>query len=187
MRPAIFLDKDGTLLDDVPYNVDPARMRLAPGAADGLYRLAQLDAPLVVVSNQSGVAEGRFAETALHLVGDHLAAMFADCGATLAGFYWCPHPRDAHEPCPCRKPAAGLLVRAAAELTLDLARSWMVGDILDDIEAGHRAGCRTVLVDNGNETEWRAGPKREPQFVARTLGDAAETIAMRWPAFAVAA
>jgi D-glycero-D-manno-heptose 1,7-bisphosphate phosphatase len=187
MRPTIFLDKDGTLLDDVPYNVDPARMRLAPGAAEGLFRLSQLTAPLVVVSNQCGVAEGRFDETALHVVGDRLAAMFADCGATLAGFYWCPHARDAEQACPCRKPAPGLLIRAAADLSLDLSRSWMVGDILDDVEAGHRAGCRTVLIDNGNETEWRAGPKREPDFVVRTLADAADTIALRWPALAAAA
>ncbi|WP_028078985.1 D-glycero-alpha-D-manno-heptose-1,7-bisphosphate 7-phosphatase [Solimonas soli] len=187
MRPAIFLDKDGTLLDDVPFNVEPARMRLAPGAAEGLYRLAQLGAPLVVVSNQSGVAERRFDESALHRVGDHLAAMFGACGARLAGFHWCPHARDAAPACPCRKPAPGMLVRAAAELALDLSRSWMIGDILDDIEAGHRAGCRAVLIDNGNETEWRAGPKREPDFVAHSLADAAETIALRWPALAAAA
>ena len=187
MRPAIFLDKDGTVLDDVPYNTDPQRMRLAPGAVRGLYRLAQLGAPLVVVSNQCGVAEGRFDEAALHIVGARLAAMFSDCGAALAGFYWCPHARDAAEPCPCRKPAPGMLLRAAAELTLDLSRSWMVGDILDDVEAGHRAACRTILIDNGNETEWRGGAKREPDFVARTLADAAETIALRWPPLAAAA
>lgn len=178
MRPAIFLDKDGTILEDVPYNVDPELMRFAPGAADGLFRLSLLQAPLVVVSNQCGVAEGRFAEAALERVGARLRALFAACGAELAGFYWCPHAR-APAACDCRKPAPGLLQRAAAELKLDLPRSWMIGDILDDVEAGRRAGCRTVLIDNGNETEWRNGAEREPHFVAHDLADAAECVALR--------
>lgn len=162
MKPAVFLDKDGTLLDDVPYNVDPARMRLAAGARDALATFARMNVPVVVISNQSGVALGKFAEAALVDVERKLHALAAECGARLAGVYWCPHHPQGTVTryacaCDCRKPAPGMIQRAARELGLDLQRSWFVGDILDDIEAGHRAGCRAVLIDNGNETLWQRG------------------------------
>jgi histidinol-phosphate phosphatase family protein len=164
---AVLFDKDGTLLDDVPYNVDPALMRFAPGAIDALALLAARGFRLFVVSNQSGVALGRFRYDALAEMEAHLRFMFDACGVTLEGAYWCPHhPRGLVAPyahrCECRKPAPGLLLQAAREHELDLKASWLVGDILDDIEAGTRAGCRTVLIDNGNETMWEPGPLRVP-------------------------
>ena len=164
---AVLFDKDGTLLENVPYNVDPALMRFAPGAADALAILAAHGFRLFVVSNQSGVALGRFSYEALIEMEAHLRRMFEGCGTTLDGAYWCPHHPDGTAPryayrCTCRKPAPGLLVRAAREHTIDLRQSWFVGDILDDIEAGTRAGCRTVLIDNGNETQWVPGPGRVP-------------------------
>lgn len=173
-RPAVFLDKDGTLIVDVPYNVDPARIELAPGAASGLPRLHRAGWLLVVVSNQSGVARGIFPESALSAVEARLRAMLAGFDVPLAGFYYCPHRPD--DGCLCRKPGDGLLRRAAEELGLALAASWMVGDILSDVEAGRRAGCRTVLVDNGNETEWQLTPVRTPDFRVRDLAEAAEVI-----------
>jgi D-glycero-D-manno-heptose 1,7-bisphosphate phosphatase len=180
-RRAVFLDKDGTLIDDVPYNVDPERMQLAPGAREGLPALHVAGYRLVVVSNQSGVARGLFAEAALALVEARLRELLAGAGAALTGFYYCPHHPAGRVPeyavaCDCRKPAPGLLRRAAAELGIDLAASWLVGDILDDVEAGRRAGCRTVLINNGNETEWRDGPHRIPHFTAPDLGEAARRI-----------
>lgn len=181
MRGAIFLDKDGTLLDDVPYNTDPALMSFARGARSGLAQLARLGCPLVVVSNQPGVAEGRFPEAALAGVERRLREMFAGCGAELAGFFYCPHGRE-RGVCDCRKPQPGLFLRASSQLHIDLQRSWMIGDILDDIEAGRRAGCRTVLLDNGNETEWLPGPLRQPQLFARDVAAAADMIARRWSA-----
>ena len=164
---AVLFDKDGTLLDDVPYNVDPALMRFAPGAEDALAILAAHGFRLFVVSNQSGVALGRFPLGALAEMEAHLRRMFDACGVTLEAAYWCPHhPAGVSAryacPCECRKPAPGLLLRAAHEHGIDLAASWFVGDILDDVEAGTRAGCRTVLIDNGNETQWEAGPFRMP-------------------------
>ncbi|TDV37845.1 D,D-heptose 1,7-bisphosphate phosphatase [Paraburkholderia caballeronis] len=181
-RPAVFFDKDGTLLDDVPYNVDPAKMRFARGAADALALLARYPLRLFVVSNQSGVALGRFAHDALERVEAELHAMFASCGATLSGFYACPHhPHGSVHPyaraCDCRKPAPGLLLRAAHEHGVELASSWMVGDILDDVEAGQRAGCRTILADCGNETEWQSAPERVPYAIVTNLRDAAQMIA----------
>ena len=181
LHPAVFLDKDGTLLDDVPYNVDPSLMRFSPHARAALRALATVPFRLYVISNQSGVALGKFELTALTTVEAQLHRMFAVCGAMLSGIYWCPHHphgRVAHyaRPCECRKPAPGMLLRAAREDGLDLARSWFVGDILDDFEAGTRAGCRTILLDNGHETEWRYGPQRLPSARAKDLHGAAQTI-----------
>jgi histidinol-phosphate phosphatase family protein len=180
-RRAVFLDKDGCLVVDVPYNVDPEKIRLTPGAAEGLAALHAAGYALVVVSNQSGVARGLFPASALAGVERRLRELLAAAGAPPAGFYWCPHHphgrvADYAVACGCRKPAPGLLVGAAADLGLDLARSWMVGDILDDVEAGRRAGCRTVLLVPGGETEWRDGPDRRPHYTAADLAAAARLI-----------
>lgn len=176
LTPAVFLDKDGTILVDEPYNVDPARMVFAPGAFAGLCRLAALGLPLIVVSNQPGVELGYFREARLQDVRQRLAGMFRAAGARLAGFYYCPHAPSGTR-CRCRKPAPGLLRRAAREHDIDLARSWMIGDILHDVEAGNRAGCRTVLLDVGNETEWAAGAHRVPAARAPDLAVAAHLVA----------
>ncbi|HEU4616580.1 MAG TPA: HAD family hydrolase [Gammaproteobacteria bacterium] len=178
---AVFLDKDGTLLDDVPYNVDPSRIALAPGAAEGVRLLAAAGLPLVVVTNQGGVARGLFPESALARVERRIAELLSEVGAALAGFYYCPHdPRGSVAPfnraCGCRKPAPGLLHDAARDLGIALDRAWLVGDILDDVEAGRRAGCRTILLDRGNETEWRVAPERVPDHVAADLLGAAQII-----------
>jgi D-glycero-D-manno-heptose 1,7-bisphosphate phosphatase len=180
-RGAVFLDKDGTLVEDVPYNVDPAQVRLSTGAGTGLRRLHAAGYPLIVVSNQSGVARGYFAEEALVTVETRLRELLAEQGVPLTGFYYCPHhPAGAVAryavACECRKPAPGMLQQALREHDLDPAASWLVGDILDDIEAGRRAGCRTVLLDNGHETEWLMTAWREPHFRAADLAEAADVI-----------
>lgn len=177
----VLLDKDGTLLDDVAYNVAPERMRFAPGAAEAVQRLAAARFRIAVVSNQSAVARGFCSEADVARAGLHLAKMLAALGVPLAGFYFCPHhPEGAvaryRRRCGCRKPQPGLLRRAALDLGLDLRRTWFVGDILDDVEAGRRAGCRTILIDNGNETEWVRGRYREPDYKAADLAAAARLI-----------
>jgi len=178
---AVFLDKDGTLIEDVAYNVDPLRITLARGAAEGLYLLVRRGYRIIVVSNQPGVALGIFPEHALRTVESRLRELLRDVGVPLSGFHYCPHlpggrlPEYA-VPCTCRKPASGLLSQAAREHGVDLESSWMVGDILDDVEAGHDAGCRTVLIDNGNETEWDLAPGRLPDKVASDLFEAAALI-----------
>ncbi|HEX5444846.1 MAG TPA: HAD family hydrolase, partial [Pirellulales bacterium] len=182
---AIFLDKDGTLIDDVPYNVNPDQMRLAPKAGIALRRLAR-DYRLFVVSNQAGVAHGFFGEDALPAVEQRLRQLLAGEGIALDGFYYCPHhPSGADRRyrcrCACRKPQPGMLLQAAREHLLDLGQSWMIGDILDDIEAGRRAGCRTVLIDNGGETEWQISDLRQPEFVVADLGLAADRILASQP------
>ena len=180
-RRAVFLDKDGTLIENVPYNVDPALIRLAPGAEAGLTRLDRAGFALFVISNQSGVARGYFPESALEGVESRLRELLAAFGVRLAGFSYCPHhPEGIVEgytmACECRKPAPGMIVRIAADQGIDLARSWMIGDILDDIQAGRAAGCRTILIDNGNENEWRLSPDREPHHRAPDLAAAARLI-----------
>lgn len=181
MRRAIFLDKDGTLLENVPYNVQPEQMRFTSGASIALRRLYALGYSLIVVSNQPGVALGYFDIMSLRGVERRLRLMFATAGVPLSGFYYCPHhPQGRMEryaiTCRCRKPTPGLLLAAATIHDIDLSQSWMIGDILDDVEAGMRAGCRTILLDVGNETEWRDGAYRHPDFVAASLLEAADQI-----------
>jgi D-glycero-D-manno-heptose 1,7-bisphosphate phosphatase len=179
---AIFLDKDGTLVEDVPYNVDPALLELTWRAGQALQILQQLGYALFVVTNQSGIAKGLFTENALQPIEHRLSERLAQYGVRLNGFYYCPHSPDGvvaryASDCTCRKPMPGMLLRAADEHGIDLAQSWMVGDILNDIEAGRRAGCRTVLVDNGNETEWEMSALRAPDLTAPDLYAAAAMIA----------
>lgn len=179
---AIFLDKDGTLVENVPYNVNPGLLQLTWHAGAGLQLFKQLGYALYVVTNQSGVAHGLFTETALGQVEQGLAELLAQYGVALDGFYYCPHAVEGTVsryaiPCTCRKPMPGMLFRAACENGIDLAQSWMIGDILHDVEAGRRAGCRTVLIDNGNETEWKMSALRTPHLRASDLYEAATLIA----------
>lgn len=170
MNPAIFIDKDGTLVDDVPYNVDPRRITLTAGAREGIEALVAAGFRVIVVSNQPGVALGMYAAEDLQRVELRLRELVP----ALEAFYFCPHHPAAG--CKCRKPAAGMLLRAARAHRIRLDRSWMIGDILDDIEAGRRAGCRTLLLDNGNETEWQLTRARFPDLVAGDLAQAASLI-----------
>ncbi|MDB5243180.1 MAG: family hydrolase [Spirosoma sp.] len=181
MNGAVFLDKDGTLVVDVPYNVDPARIQLYPDAGLALKGLQQAGYRLVVISNQAGVARGYFEETALDAVWQTLGDQLLPYGVTFDGFYYCPHHPEGQVTgyaidCDCRKPRPGLIQRAARALHIDLSQSWMVGDILNDVEAGNRAGCQTILVDRGNETEWVTGPWRTPTVTVTSLQEAADYI-----------
>lgn len=178
---AIFVDKDGTLVENVPYNVDPDAIRLAPGAADGLRSLAHAGYRLFVISNQSGVARGLFPIDALDTVERRLRELLESNGISVDGFYFCPHHPEGSVAeyavqCACRKPAPGMLLHAAQDHEIDLERSWMIGDILDDVEAGRRAGCRTVLIDLGHETEWVLTRDRMPHHVAGDVDEAAAII-----------
>lgn len=178
-RAAVFLDKDGTLVEDLPYNVDPDRLAFTPRALPALQRLDAAGYALVVVTNQPGLATGRFTQREFdRLAAALIARVAAEAGVRLAGVHACPHAPDAagRPACACRKPADGLLRAAAAAHGIDLARSWMVGDILDDVEAGARAGARSVLLDVGHETLWEPGALRVPRHRARDLLDAAEFI-----------
>jgi D-glycero-D-manno-heptose 1,7-bisphosphate phosphatase len=180
-RPAVFLDRDGTLVHPRHYPSRPDQLLLYEEIGPGLARLQAAGFGLVVITNQAGIARGLFGEPELARMHEHLAAELGRLGVRLDGIYFCPHHPDGAIPalaivCDCRKPAPGMLLRAAAELAIDLERSWFVGDILDDVEAGNRAGCRTVLVDLGTEPPPRQ-PLRQPDFVARDTVHALRIIA----------
>lgn len=146
MRGAVFLDRDGTLVRDPGYLHDPALVELLPGVAPGLAALAGAGWPLVIVSNQSGIARGLYGPEGFAAVQDRIAELLAPQGVRFAGAYFCPHHPDFTGPCDCRKPAVALFEQAARELQLDLAKSWMVGDRLRDAEPALRLGGRGVLI-----------------------------------------
>jgi D-glycero-D-manno-heptose 1,7-bisphosphate phosphatase len=181
MRRAIFIDKDGTLVPDIPYNVDPAYITIEKHAVEGLRSLQEHDFLLVVISNQAGIARGFFQEDDLHAVEETIKHLLAKENIHLDGFYYCPHHPDGvvkqyKTACACRKPKPGLILQAARDLAISLHDSWMIGDILNDVEAGNRAGCKSILINNGNETEWLAGDFRDPVFIASTINDASQYI-----------
>lgn len=165
-RSAVFIDKDGTLVENVPYNVDPARLRFMPGAFEALAALAARGHLLIVVSNQSGLARGLFTLAQFARLRAALESQLRHAaGVQLCDVLICPHAPTAQglPACACRKPEPGMLLRAAVRHRIDLSHSWMVGDTLDDVEAGHRAGCRSLLLDSGGETVWRHTPLRVPE------------------------
>jgi histidinol-phosphate phosphatase family protein len=179
-KRAVFLDKDGALLETASV-ARQSRIRLRPGAVDALLLLTGLGYRPIVVSNQPGVALGHFPHGALAAVEEHLADLFLAHGFELADCYWCPHHPDGTIAdyaitCRCRKPMPGLLHAAASEHGIDLARSWMIGDVRDDVEAGRRAGCRSVLLGAPDAGVATAAPQRVPNIVARDLLEAAEAI-----------
>jgi D-glycero-D-manno-heptose 1,7-bisphosphate phosphatase len=157
-RAAVFLDRDGTIIADRDYLADPRGVELLPGAAEGLRVLVRAGFLLVVVSNQSGVARGLFPESAIARVNRAVAlALRRAAGVEIAGWYHCPHLPGAKvaaydRTCDCRKPAPGLILRAARELSIDLGRSFAIGDRPRDCAAGRAAGLRgTVLIGKDAE------------------------------------
>ncbi len=138
LQPAVFLDRDGTLNPDPGYIADPALFTLYPETGPALMRLQRAGFVLVLITNQSGVGRGLITETALDAVHARMTALLGAHGVALAGIYVCPHRPD--ERCVCRKPAPTMILRAAADLGLDLGRSWMVGDKEIDVRLGLAAG-----------------------------------------------
>ncbi len=178
---AVFLDKDGTIIENVPYNVDVDKIRFNPGVLEGVRQLHEAGYKLFIVTNQAGAAHGRFREEALAPVFDYIRGAMEAAGAPLSGYYYCPHHPDGQvrayaQRCFCRKPNPGLLFQAAREHDLNLAGSWLIGDILNDIEAGRRVDCRTVLIDNGNETEWELSTLRRPHYTVPDFAGAVQAI-----------
>lgn len=181
-RPAVFLDKDDTLVDEVTYGVSVEGIRFAPGACDALRLVAEAGYGLVLVTNQPGVAHGLFGEDEVRRYLRSLARMLAGEGILLADARYCPHHPDAaieryRTECACRKPQPGMILDAARDLGIDLTRSWMVGDLLDDVEAGARAGCATALLDVHDDQLPPDEGLRRPDIVVASLSEAAEHIA----------
>lgn len=171
MRPAVFLDRDGTLIEEVNYLRRIDQIRVLPGVPDALRRLREAGFALVLVTNQSGVARGYFTEEDLRAIHAELQTRLP----RLDGIYWCPHHPEHGErvECACRKPGTELFERAVRDLDLDPARSWAVGDKAGDLEGAMRLGCRGILVRTGH------GPSQEVPPGAQAVDDfsgAARTI-----------
>lgn len=147
-RPAVLLDRDGTVMRDVGYPRDPADVELLPGAAAALRAFGDAGLVLVIVSNQSGVARGLITASEAAAVHARLVEVLDAESVVLDGAYYCFHGPE--EGCPCRKPAPGLLLRAAADLGLELGRSVTIGDRERDLEAGRAAGCRDAILYTGD-------------------------------------
>lgn len=166
LRKAVFVDRDGTLNEESGYLFRKEECRFIPGAIEAVAQLAQAGFLIVVVTNQSGIARGYYREADLDQLHRFMSSTIAAGGGTVAGWYHCPHHPDypvETGQCDCRKPLPGMLHRAAADLGINLAASWMIGDKLADIEAGRAAGCRTILVETGyGEAEAPAAPPGIP-------------------------
>jgi D-glycero-D-manno-heptose 1,7-bisphosphate phosphatase len=171
-RPAVFLDRDGTLIEDRHYLRDPDQVHLLPGAADAVRRLNAAAIPTVVVTNQSGIARGLLTEADYAATGRRLDELLAARGARLDGHYHCPHLPDVTGPCDCRKPGPLLYERAARDLDLDLAASWWVGDRERDLGAADRFGGRAILLLTGAGMDESRQPREAPRPVAADLLDA---------------
>lgn len=181
MKKAVFLDKDGTLIYNIPYNADPEKIRLADFVGEGLQLLFSQGYHLIVISNQSGVALGYFQESDLQYVYKRLQKLLLPYHAPLHGFYYCPHSphgviQQYKKVCTCRKPSPGLLVQASTDYGISLSDSWFIGDVLHDVEAGRRAGCKTILITDNSKSLPTINKLQKPDYVATTFLEAAKLI-----------
>ena len=153
-EPAVFLDRDGTLIEEVGYLDRPERVELYPYSAAAIRALNRAGVRLVLVTNQSGVARGFFTESVVEAVHAHIELLLRNAGAHLDAYYYCPHHPDGKvaeyaRVCDCRKPGRGLVDRAIAELGVDPARSFTVGDRWLDVALARSIGARGILVRTG--------------------------------------
>lgn len=173
-RRYVLLDRDGTIIVDKHYLSDPEGVELLPGAVEGLQRMRAMGFGLAVLSNQSGIGRGYFDEASVLACNRRLAELLADRGVTVDGFYHCPHGPG--EGCDCRKPAPGLMERAAAELGFDPAQCWMIGDKAADMGLGRATGAATILVLTGKGKTHRPRCVDDTDHVAADLAEAAGII-----------
>lgn len=169
---AVFLDRDGVIIEDTGYIGEIARVKFLPGVGAAIRQLNVQNFRVIIVTNQAGVARGYFSEAAVHQVNGYIQDKLAREEAVIDGIYYCPHHVDGvieayRKACDCRKPNTGMLESAVREFGLDIKSSFLIGDKESDIEAGRRAGCRTILV-NGTEQ----GVSPDVDYIARDLTEA---------------
>jgi len=174
LTTAVFLDRDGTINEDVGYLDSPDRLVILEGVPEAIKRLNGIGLKVVVISNQSGVARGFFPEGVVEAIHQRLQEVLKKDGASLDGFYYCPHhPED---DCGCRKPRTGLLERASRDLGVELTASYMVGDKASDIELAYNTGAKAILVLTGKGYEERDKLIHQPHYIAKDLKEAVEWI-----------
>lgn len=183
LRAAIFLDRDGTLNEEVDFLCDPEQLILIPGAAAAVARLNARGIPVVVITNQSGIGRGKYGWEDFAAVMSRMGTLLAQENAQIDAVYASPHHEHAQGEYavadhPDRKPNPGMLLRAAEEHGLDLSRSWMVGDKGIDLEAGRRAGCKVALVRTGYGSKVDGSTA---DLVAADLPEAVDRILAQWP------
>jgi len=170
-RPAIFLDRDGTLIEEVNYLSRVEDLRLFPFSAAAVRSLKDLGFLVIVVTNQSGIGRGVYDEAAMHAIHRQIQA---ELGDAIDAFYFCPHlPCDG---CECRKPGLGMIKAALTDFEIDLENSWMIGDKKIDVETGKAASMRTALVLTGYGQQHQATLQEKPDLFSADLGDAAKGI-----------
>jgi D-glycero-D-manno-heptose 1,7-bisphosphate phosphatase len=180
MKRAVFLDRDGTIIEEVDYLRDLAHLRVLPGAGKAIKRLNDAGFMVVVVTNQSGVARGYFTEEFVHRAHELLREQLALDGARIDAFYHCPHHPKYGEECACRKPFTGMIDAAAKDHNIDVRNSVVVGDKWIDVELGQRAGAASILVKTGYAADGPGNKRpdnvREPDLIAHDLAEAAAWI-----------
>ena len=175
---AVFVDRDGTICFDRHYLADPDGLELIPTVAEGIRRLNEAGMPVIVVTNQSGIARGRFNEKRLGEIHDRLRQLLAEKGARIDDIFFCPHMPDAG--CRCRKPAPGMLLDAAEKHGIDLNESFVIGDRMMDVELAHGVGAKAVLVSEpGDQYDIESEKKRSkerPDFQTETFSAAIDWV-----------
>ncbi|MEA3493697.1 MAG: D-glycero-beta-D-manno-heptose 1,7-bisphosphate 7-phosphatase [Candidatus Margulisiibacteriota bacterium] len=179
MNKAVFLDRDGTIIEDVGYLNSHRDIQFIAGSIEAIKKLNAAGYKVVVITNQAGVARGLITEDMLQTIDKTLHKWILSGGAHLDGVYYCPHhPEHGVYPykqeCECRKPHSGLIKRAHRELNIDLSQSFMVGDKATDIEAGKRAGTKTILVESGRGKEEKKKMTEKPDHIAENLAAAVD-------------
>lgn len=178
LRPAVFLDRDGTICEEMGYLNHISRLHIFSFAAAAIRKLNQAGLPVIVVTNQSGISRRIFPESLVNQIHERISQELSAAGARVDGYYYCAHSKQ--DDCDCRKPLPGLLNQAAGEHCLRLDRSFVVGDRYGDVELAHGVGGRGVLVLTGygrgeyelHRDEWL----RQPDLVAEDLSEAVDAI-----------
>lgn len=184
-KAAVFIDRDGTINEEVGYLSEADKLSLLPGAAEAIRRLNETGLEVIVVTNQAGVARGYFNEDSVREVNRRLVKELADENAHVSAIYYCPHhpdfPSVGCETCSCRKPQPGMLLLAARDYGIDLSCSFMIGDTGKDVETGKNAGCKSILVLTGYGREEKDKLEVEPDYIAEDLMAAVDWILSHKP------
>jgi D-glycero-D-manno-heptose 1,7-bisphosphate phosphatase len=177
MNKAVFLDRDGTIIEDVGYLNNPQHIKFIDGSIDAIKKLNESGYKVVVITNQAGIARGLITEDMLQTIDKTLHKWILSGGAHLDSIYYCPHhPEHGVHPykqdCTCRKPHPGLIKKAEKDLDIDLSQSFMIGDKATDVEAGQRAGTKAIFVRSGPREKEEGKIKEKPDHIAENLADA---------------
>lgn len=169
-RPAVFIDRDGTLIEQVEILTQPSQVKLLPGVAEAVADLNRRGFLVIGITNQPIMEKGLLSEDGLRAIHDELQKQLSVAGAHFDAFYTCPHRYRPEGQCPCRKPGIKLIEDAEAEFPISREKSWFVGDRLRDVETGKRAGIRTVFVETGGESSDDAFfPDTKADYTAKDL------------------